>query len=375
MAISFEQIIQYIKDEDLVFARSSAPNTIYVPFTGCNVRVDLLEDGEAVGFVVRNVFNLQECPYRCAVLEFMALHTYSTKIGHFGYDPKDGEVDVSHVQPLEDGPMTQKVFARCLYCVMNVAVQDARELRQVAFTGVRPVKQPDETDTSSDDASDDEDASGKSTDQQTSAAPSFQPPAQPAGASDRQTPDAAPAQPVDPDAWPAAPITEQSWLTLLYDTLKTCYQRGEQDVPLLHTTLWPKLLDLRSTSVAQSYPYQSRKLADFHGITSADELLLAYMVFLLAYASIKRVGLNQLETFWCAGQPGVASQACQRLERAKLVQRADGHDSDKDPDATTHPSYEVTEQAKVLFGVVNSGPRATSPGLSMRRNALHRRRR
>ncbi|HID06560.1 MAG TPA: hypothetical protein EYP10_05365, partial [Armatimonadetes bacterium] len=87
------------RSKDIILAPVGGINGSYM------VTVRLSEDGECIHLCIPNYLTARgkHVPKLLAVL--MAEH-YRIKLGRFGYDPRDGEIDCEIIIPLEDGELT-----------------------------------------------------------------------------------------------------------------------------------------------------------------------------------------------------------------------------------------------------------------------------
>lgn len=312
MPTSIEQIQSFLDSEELSYAVSHSGTSVYVPFAGATVRVIVVEDGEGVVFAVRNVFNLRDCPYRCVALEWMARHVANAKIGHFGYDPEDGEVDVSHFQPVEDGELAESVFLRCLYVVNEVATSSAQELRRVAFTGVMPANSDDGNDTSAPQAD-----SGQTSD---GAGHGCQPGQE--GSWGGQIPCELPKE-FDLQGMAAHPVAETVWIGLVFDAFAA--QMTEPPVASrlvrMRSEVWPKLQALREQSVASGQAYRTLEVERSYSLDADEGFVLGYLAYLTHSKGTQEHSQSSLEALFPCEQQQTATTALAKLCQKGLLQR------------------------------------------------------
>jgi hypothetical protein len=267
MAVTMELLCGFLDEEELRYAVGRDGQLLYVPFGGCTVRIYLCEEGEGLSFQAPHVFNLADCPRRAAALKCMAEHVYNTKIGHFGYDPRDGEVDVSHFFPVEDGTLTKQQFLRLLHVTRQVATQDVQGLRQAAFGGKVKVADDDkEFELDDDDDGEDDESLADEEDDEAEAAVGELPP---------------------------APVDERTWLAAVADTFNALCGESTpaRAVGRLRATWWPKLAQLREASAAEHV---------YHTLALAAELALepeveGVLLFMLARQRLNDVRISAAE--------------------------------------------------------------------------------
>lgn len=106
------------------------------------VRVD--EDGSCLHFRIPRVTGLGNSPHAALLLErILELH-YQIKIGRFGLDATDGEIDCEVILPLEDAPLTHRQFARCVSALVLLVDQQKPRFEHLLATGEDPARQTDE---------------------------------------------------------------------------------------------------------------------------------------------------------------------------------------------------------------------------------------
>ncbi len=295
MSIDIETIKGYLDDEELVYAVFEGRPDIVVPFGTQNVLVEITEDGGAVRFRAPQVFNLEGTPHMLECLKWMANHTYGRKIGHFGFDPRDGEVDCCFVFPVEDGEMTQRQFMRSLQTVRHEACVSVEELRQVAF--------------------------GKT------------PEAPESGLSGEfarmleQLRGLAPEARFDVDSLPAAPVDEGQWLSAVADALNALcspLMLGEGELTTLRETVWPRIQALREESTAAGQRYITVETAHALGLSREDELVVLFMLARQKLGDL-RIDTKEIDFVYSPGQDVPETiGVIQRLADADVICSSDG---------------------------------------------------
>ena len=271
MPVDLDLLCAHLEAEGLRYGVEREGEVIYVPFGGATVRVFLCEDGEGISVQVPQVFNLRDTPHREAALAWIAEHTYNTKIGHFGYDPRDGEVDVSHFCPVEDGTLTAEQFLRVIQVCRAVATEDVRNLRRVAFG-----RRPKAIDTEKDDADFDDEDEDDGFDED----PFADEDADVEEDEDEEDDDEEGAALEDVPELPPAPVDEGEWLELA--TLSFAALCADVDrrplVRRLRDEVWPRLVKLRDASVAAGKSYRLPAVLGELGLAASDELVLLFML-------------------------------------------------------------------------------------------------
>lgn len=302
MATDLEQLTGFLDEEDMHYAVDKNGRAIHVPFGACTVRIFIVEDGEGLTFRAPQVFNLTESLHREATLVWMSKHVYETKIGHFGYDPRDGEIDVSHFHPIEDGELTKTQFMRLLHVVRQVATDDAKQLRHVAFTGQEPPEEDEDEDTLTPEPAP---TPGEAAEPLTALPPTGDLPPE-----------------VRTDNWPAAPMPEPAWLKLAFGAFRAqLAQPIEAGRRLrLRGELWPELLRRRAASVEDGMVYQTASLATDFRLGEVQEYALAYVAYLHSLGEIEPTEA-QIVTAFGEAASGAGAEIVEHLVTAGLLWR------------------------------------------------------
>lgn len=320
MAVEMATLCEYLDEEGLTYDVSREGDRIYVPFPGCMVIVHVCEEGEGIVFYAPNVFNLEETEYREDCLNFMGHHNYRVKIGAFGHDVRDGEVNVSDFYPVEDGGITRRQFVRMVHMVAAVARRDGARLRQVAYG-----KDPDETDKGIEAPADLRDffeslSDGEGVDGEGEAIGHL----------------------------PAAPVDERTWLLHATRSFGSLAASTEDDTALLalRNDVWPRLYALRADSVAAGESYRSLDLAARHALRTDEEMLLMFMLARHA-AGDRRIFTKELDRVYGPGPHWLDTPVeVQRLVQAGLIE---ARDQDKvEPYCLTRRLLDEYAEADVL---------------------------
>lgn len=121
-------------DGEQITCRAEGANGRY------EVELRLSEQGECVHLRIPRVVALGSSPHAgllCArVLE---LH-YAIKLGRFGLDPVDGELDCEIILPLDDAPLTRRQLRRCFNTLVLLVDQHAPRFRRILAHGQDPAE-------------------------------------------------------------------------------------------------------------------------------------------------------------------------------------------------------------------------------------------
>ena len=102
--------------------------------------VQLDEDGRFFKLFAPQVLSeIQDHPYRDAILQTMLCISWETKMLQWEYDPSDGEIRAIIEFPLEDSVLTERQFNRCLAGLVQIVDEVAMpRLQAVMETGQDP---------------------------------------------------------------------------------------------------------------------------------------------------------------------------------------------------------------------------------------------
>ena len=314
MPVSTATICSYLEDMGLAHTVSSGGEMVVVPFGAIDIRIFVCEGGEGVTLQVPQVFNIADSDKREECLAWMAEHTYKHKIGHFGYDPRDGEVDVSFFFPVEDSDLSRSQFERLLLVMRNVAVRDVHELRKVAFGRESEPEDDTEVERLREILEGVDEAVGALG------------PASDTGGADGP-----------PTARPEGPLDERGWLewttTLLLERCKDV--ADHQAFRRVWTDVWPVARELREMSVAAGFTYRTLAARKDAGLSDAEELALLYV---LARHSIgdTRVTLREIDLLRPPEMPEIGPyDVLTALRQADLIECSD---------SDNFPPYRVTHK-------------------------------
>jgi hypothetical protein len=99
----------------------------------------LTENGEFLQLIVPGLLAVKDCIYKGVIFQTMLAISYQVKMLRFEYDPEDGEVRASIELPLEDAPLTERQFNRCLNWLFYLVDETTMpRLKAVLATGEDP---------------------------------------------------------------------------------------------------------------------------------------------------------------------------------------------------------------------------------------------
>lgn len=142
MATTLQAVIDYLQRDNWRFRLDSDSDLIVCRGEGANgrwpIEVRLSEDGHCLHLRVPSVVTLGSSPHIPTLLATLLELHFRLKLGRFGLDPSDGEVDCEVVVPLEDAPLTYRQFRRAIGTLLMLVDQQAPRLRALLATGHDP---------------------------------------------------------------------------------------------------------------------------------------------------------------------------------------------------------------------------------------------
>ena len=146
MPATLDQLIDFLQRDNWRFRLDSDSDLLVCRGEGANgrwrIEIRLSEDGCCLHLRVPHVATIGDSPYAArAVAALLELHN-RLKLGRFGLDPVDGEVECEIVVPLEDAPLTERQFRRCLGTLLLLVDQQAPRIRDILATGHDPEEDP-----------------------------------------------------------------------------------------------------------------------------------------------------------------------------------------------------------------------------------------
>ena len=114
MATTLDEVCEYLRrdgrrylmdlDGDQVTCRAEGANGRY------ELEIRLSEAGECLHLRVPRVVSVGDSPHAATLFaRILELH-YAIKLGRFGLDPIDGEIDCEIIVPLDDAPLTPRLL-------------------------------------------------------------------------------------------------------------------------------------------------------------------------------------------------------------------------------------------------------------------------
>ncbi len=342
MPVDLKTLSGFLDEMGLHYATGRAGRMIVIPFGPVDVRVFISERGEGVVLQVPSVLNLAECANLEACLAWMASHTYRHKIGHFGYDPRDGEVDVSFFFPVQDGTMTLQQFRRLLLVCRDVALNDVADLRRIAYGGTP--EEPSENWASPKDSGENERFADLVSD---------------LFSEERGPTNEAPRYTAIRDRWSGPEelqaVPEAEWLAIV----RRAFASGQSELPeherlrLIRDEVWPKLLELREASLSLGYPYACARLAGEMGLSANEELAVCYLA-VRAVEGEEDVDGETLTALCCAeAEPEEAAAVLCRLASLGAIRSVTGR---------FQPPYRVGPLGATAYIAADAPPDAADEG-------------
>lgn len=144
MATTLQAIAQFLNRRNWRYEVHAAESCI---ITGVQVEhveqflivLRLSENGEFLQLQAPRILQVPDHVYKGVLLQTMAHIQYQVKMLRLEYDPTDGEVQASIELPLEDAPLTERQFNRCLEALVQLVDQDVMpRLQAVLATGEDP---------------------------------------------------------------------------------------------------------------------------------------------------------------------------------------------------------------------------------------------
>jgi hypothetical protein len=149
MGATLQQIATYLDNRGWTYRLEEEAARIITGVQADNLKdfliiVQLDEDGEFFKlFAPQVISQIEDNPYKAAILETMLCISWETKMLQWEYDPTDGEIRAIIEFPLEDSILTERQFNRCLAGLVQIVDDVAMpRLTKVMETG----KDPGDTD-------------------------------------------------------------------------------------------------------------------------------------------------------------------------------------------------------------------------------------
>ncbi|NJL89891.1 MAG: hypothetical protein HC916_08975 [Coleofasciculaceae cyanobacterium SM2_1_6] len=145
MATTLAQIAQYLDKQEWKYRLEEDSDRIVTGVQTDHIEnflivIQLDEDGEFFKLFAPQVLSdVLNHPYKEAILQTMLSISWETKMLQWEYDPTDGEIRAIIEFPLEDAPLTEKQFNRCLRGLIQIVDEIAMpRLKAVMETGEDP---------------------------------------------------------------------------------------------------------------------------------------------------------------------------------------------------------------------------------------------
>lgn len=142
MPTTLDQVAAYLKRDGRRFLWDADGEQLSCQAVGANgryeVEIRLSEEGECLHLRVPRVVALGKSPHAgllCA--RILELH-FQIKLGRFGLDPLDGELDCEIIIPLDDAALTYRQLRRCLGTLVLLVDQQKPRFEAILATGEDP---------------------------------------------------------------------------------------------------------------------------------------------------------------------------------------------------------------------------------------------
>lgn len=145
MATTLTEIAGYLNRAGWVYEAQTERNCIVTGVKATQMDrlvlvMQLEEGGEFFKLYAPQVLSgLQNHPHLGAALQTLLTISWETKMVQWEYDPSDGEVRAMIEFPLEDAPLTERQFWRCVHGLVRVVDEKAfPRLQKTLLTGQDP---------------------------------------------------------------------------------------------------------------------------------------------------------------------------------------------------------------------------------------------
>lgn len=144
MATTLQAIAQFLNRRNWHYEVNAAESCITTGVRANHVErflivLRLSEAGQFLQFQAPRILQVPDHVYKGVLLQTMAHIEYQVKMLRLEYDPTDGEVQASIELPLEDAPLTERQFNRCLEALIQLVDQEVvPRLQAVLATGEDP---------------------------------------------------------------------------------------------------------------------------------------------------------------------------------------------------------------------------------------------
>jgi len=147
MATTYEEIIGFLKEEQIKFRdlRDENGQGLLLQFSKSEhddmpevVLIVLEENGEFIRFMEPQRYKFVQGEHKVKVFETLLTIQNETKMLQWEYDAADGEIRASIELPLEDAPLTKRLFLRALMGLVRMTDGCHERIRAVMETGEDP---------------------------------------------------------------------------------------------------------------------------------------------------------------------------------------------------------------------------------------------
>ncbi len=144
MSATLAQIARYLDNHNWKYDFQPEHSRIITGVKAENVDqffivITLKEDGEYLELAVPQLLHVQDHLYKGVLFQTLLAISCSTKMLRWEYDPMDGEIRACIAFPLEDAPLTEKQFNRCLGALIEIVDTVAMpRILAVLETGIDP---------------------------------------------------------------------------------------------------------------------------------------------------------------------------------------------------------------------------------------------
>lgn len=144
MATDLDQIGEFLRRDGIRYLVDTDPERLVCRGEGTTgrhrIEVRLSEDGDCLHLRVPEVIRLAGSPHAALLMERLLELHYQIKLGRFGLDPRDGEIDCEVVLPLDDADLTHRQFRRCFAALLLLVDQHAPRFRSILAHGEDPAR-------------------------------------------------------------------------------------------------------------------------------------------------------------------------------------------------------------------------------------------
>lgn len=143
MATNLAQICQFLDNRQLNYQQMV--NQPYI-LTGVTtqtrerfaITIKLSEQGRCLKLRAPQLLQVKDHVFMGLFFRAIAHLAYSVKLARFQYNPMDGEVRAAVEFPLEDAPLTEQQFNRCLDSLVKLLDSSLPRLRTILASGYDP---------------------------------------------------------------------------------------------------------------------------------------------------------------------------------------------------------------------------------------------